>query len=469
MQNLFVKLKELGEGTRLDAEYYQPDYLRVDKLLRSLDYLPLAEATEYIKSFGAYALCNQVVLVDKGIPFLRCTDIRDGIVDFAQAYQIDEPTHKILSKSEVKPNMVLLTMSGTVGNSAFADPKWNYPINSNQDIAKIKTNDKIDARYLTVFFNSVYGKNQTARLPVGSVQQHIFIWQLKQLLIYLPTTNFQKTIADAYDKANALMTNSEQMYSRAEQLLLAEIGLTDWQTQHKLSFVKNYSDTQSAGRIDAEYFQPMYEDFEALLSRFPRKTLGSICNLINYGTVPTSPYTDAGTPYIKGLNLVGGLIQGELDHLINTDALPNKYYTQENDIIISQMGTAGKAGIVTKEQTKYLFASFTIRARLTDDKYIDPHVLTLYINVIARKWYFSRRIAQASVRQNTDLPTVRGLLVPQITSEIQNKIKSLLLESYDVKAKSKYLLEVAKLGVEMAIETSEKNAQAWLEAQLTSS
>lgn len=216
-------------------------------------------------------------------------------------------------------------------------------------------------------------------------------------------------------------------------------------------------------------FQPMYEDFEALLSRFPRKTLGSICNLINYGTVPTSPYTDAGTPYIKGLNLVGGLIQGELDHLINTDALPNKYYTQENDIIISQMGTAGKAGIVTKEQTKYLFASFTIRARLTDDKYIDPHVLTLYINVIARKWYFSRRIAQASVRQNTDLPTVRGLLVPQITSEIQNKIKSLLLESYDVKAKSKYLLEVAKLGVEMAIETSEKNAQAWLEAQLTSS
>ncbi len=35
-------------------------------------------------------------------------------------------------------------MSGTVGNSAIATEEIAYPINSNQDIAKIITNQKLN-------------------------------------------------------------------------------------------------------------------------------------------------------------------------------------------------------------------------------------------------------------------------------------------------------------------------------------
>jgi hypothetical protein len=146
--------------------------------------------------------------------------------------------------------------------------------------------------------------------------------------------------------------------------------------------------------------------------------------------------------------------------------LPKKFYTKENDIVISQMGTVGKAGIVTKSEEDYLFASFTIRIRLRDYDYIDPYVLTLYIDKIAREWYILRKIAQASVRQNTDLPTIKALRVPEINKAIQQQIRDAILTSQRSKTTSKQLLGIAKRGVELAIEKDEKQAQKWMNSEL---
>jgi type I restriction enzyme M protein len=41
-----------------------------------------------------------------------------------------------------------------------------------------------------------------------------------------------------------------------------------------------------------------------------------------------------------------------------------------------------------------------------------------------------------------------------------------LLESFDLKQKSKQLLEIAKIGVEKAIETDEATATDWINQQL---
>ncbi len=450
----------------MDAEYYKANFLEVEERLKNANSVFLDSVSKSIKSFGAYALCNQMVLVDKGIPFIRCKNIKEGFVDFSEVLFINKTTHRLLSKSAVVPNTVMLTMSGTVGNSAIADPEWLYPINSNQDIAKIEATEKINPYYLTVFLNTRYGKNQTKRLPIGSIQQHIFIWQLKRLLIFCPVQAFQKTIQRFYKEAIDLLKSSKNYYTQAQNILLSELGLLDWKPKKYKSYIKNFSDTQKSNRMDAEYFDPNYEDVENKLNKFEQKTLKELCSLLNYGTVPTSPYIKKGTPYIKGLNLIDGFIGGSLDCLENTESLPKKFYTKENDIIISQMGTVGKAGIVEKNEENYLFASFTIRARMRDYSFIDPCVLTLFINVVARPYYLLRRIAQASVRQNTDLPTVKELKVPKLDLQLQQKIGSNIIESKKTKKQSKSLLEIAKKGVEMAIEKNESEAENWINAEI---
>ena len=69
-----------------------------------------------------------------------------------------------------------------------------------------------------------------------------------------------QVIESIFKKANYLRLKSEQRYEKARTLLLSELCLTNWQPKHRLWFIKNYSDPQQAERIDAEYFQPKYED-----------------------------------------------------------------------------------------------------------------------------------------------------------------------------------------------------------------
>ena len=176
MQISIVKHNSIEKmSIRMDAEYYQPHYLKNDRMLTQKQWKHLGQLTMNIKSFGAYSLCNLIEYKDKGIPFLRCQDIKDGFVAFSNVFCIDQEANKLLWKSEIKPNMVLLTMSGTVGNATVAMDNWHYPINSNQDIAKILVNREIDPFYLAIFLNSHFGKTQTKRLPIGSIQQHIFL------------------------------------------------------------------------------------------------------------------------------------------------------------------------------------------------------------------------------------------------------------------------------------------------------
>ncbi len=61
-------------------------------------------------------------------------------------------------------------------------------------------------------------------------------------------------------KAINFYKQSQSLYSQAENLLLEELGLKDFKPQYKKTYTAKLSDTFSAHRIDAEYFQPAYEE-----------------------------------------------------------------------------------------------------------------------------------------------------------------------------------------------------------------
>jgi hypothetical protein len=58
------------------------------------------------------------------------------------------------------------------------------------------------------------------------------------------------------------------------------------------------------------------------------------------------------------------------------------------------------------------------------------------------------------------------ILLPKIDKEIQKDIKAKIAESYKLKYQSKQLLEIAKQGVEKAIEENEESATVWINQEL---
>ena len=94
------------------------------------------------------------------------------------------------------------------------------------------------------------------------------------------------------------------IYEEAQTLLLSELGLTDWQPKHQLTFVENYSDTEQAERIDADYFQPKYEEIVHVIKSHSDgwDTLG---NLVHLKDENFRPADKTEYKYIELANIAG--------------------------------------------------------------------------------------------------------------------------------------------------------------------
>ncbi len=119
----------------------------------------------------------------------------------------------------------------------------------------------ITPEYLTAFLNTKYGVLDVKRRTRISINQsNVNPEELKRVEIPLLCHELQTKITLSFDKAFHLIQASEAKYHQAQTLLLSELGLADWQPKPRLTFVKNYSNAQRTERIDAEYFQPKYEE-----------------------------------------------------------------------------------------------------------------------------------------------------------------------------------------------------------------
>src|SRR4030042_4468157 len=110
-----IQKSHLERGHRLDAEYYQPEYLEVAERVNSLPHETLEGISESIVSFGAYALTNFIEWQEDGIPFIVAANIKEGFISYEGARYISDKTDEILKKSRIQEEQVLLSKSGFVG------------------------------------------------------------------------------------------------------------------------------------------------------------------------------------------------------------------------------------------------------------------------------------------------------------------------------------------------------------------
>ena len=464
MQFSIVQLSEKEPiSLRLDAEYYHPVFLKTEKKLKRGEWDYLENLTESIKSFGAYSLCNQVEYKETGIPFLRCKDIKNGLVDFSDVLYIDSDANKLLWKSEITPETVLFTMSGTVGNSAIATEKIKYPINSNQDIAKIRTNKKLNPYYFAIFLQSIQGNQQISRLPIGSVQQHIFLWQLEKLIVPLFADKFQSSIEDLFKLALSFQKKSGVVYNEAQAILLSELGLTNWQPKHQPTFIKNYFDTQKADRIDAEYYQPKYEEIEKSIKDYSNG-YSFIKDEFTHNTSTFKAIEEKQYSYVEigSVNVSNGeIIPNEV---LGAELPANaKRVLKKGDVIISKVRTY-RGAITIVEETDYIGSgAFTV---LKENGQINTGTLLAFLH--------SKPLLAWSLKPNTGTSypvivddDILNLPIPLLSKSIQTQIQQKVIESFNLRKQSKHLLESAKRTVEIAIEEDEKTAIDWLKNQVS--
>lgn len=491
------EVKKDNESFRIDSEYFKKEYLENEKRIKS---------TQIIKNFINTKIKNiKSLKLNKSFNYLQISDIdlNNGIeysITEIDCKDIPDRATYVLQKNDicvstVRPNRNAVALiknpKRLVGTSGFA-------------VLRLTSRD-ILPEVLYIFVKTDYFITKMMRANTASLYPAVLDSDIHKCKIPIFPMPFQLEIEKLVKDSHKALESSKALYKEAEALLYEALGLDsknplqsilNTRCESSLCYCEGVCSTTEeskspeskilesthqdildispqydkaipnytiatlkesflkTGRLDAEYYQEKYYIMEEKLKKNGFVILDEICSLINYGSVPTSPYTDngEGIPYIKGLNLKNLQVdENKLDRITNTQDLDSKFFTKENDIIISQMGTVGDVGVVSKDQENYVFASFTIRIRLKDTQKFNPYFVAIYIQHIAKEWYLFRNIAQASVRQNTDLPTIKNLYVPIIDSTTQAQIATYIQKSFELRAEAKKLLESAKAEVESAL------------------
>jgi len=153
----------------------------------------------------------------------------------------------------------------------------------------------VTPEYLTAFLNTKYGMIDIKRRARHSVNQsNVNLEEAKRIEIPLLCNQLQGKITLSFDKAFDLLQASESAFHQAQILLLAELGISDSQPEQQLTFVKNFSETQAAERIDADYFQPKYDEVVNIIKNYQ----SGWDTLANQGHVKDANFNpDAETEY----------------------------------------------------------------------------------------------------------------------------------------------------------------------------
>ncbi len=266
------------------------------------------------------------------------------------------------------------------------------------------------------------------------------------------------------------LDSSQEFYQQAEDLLLSELGLQDWQPTEETVAVKSFAESFLAcDRFDAEYYQPKFDQLIARLEEKVELTaLGDLLTLNQRGKQPI--YIEDENEYELGLPVVNSrhVREGEVILTDNRYAyLPEidvPLTIQTDDVLINGtgVGTIGRCSPYLYEQEALPDNHVTIlRTDLLDSVY-----LSIYLNSIIGKLFVEKHFKGSSGQIELYPNEIAQFQIWNAPESIQQKIRSKVEASHQKREQSKQLLEIAKTGVERAIETDEATATVWINEQL---
>ncbi|MDQ3129385.1 MAG: restriction endonuclease subunit S [Acidobacteriota bacterium] len=322
----------------------------------------------------------------------------------------------------------------------------------------ILRDSKINEFYLLAYLNSNFGRKLLLRKTRGAVQAGLNLDDLKTLTIPCLSDDIQFEVEKLVKNANYQLDLSQSSYKDAENLLLDELGLLNWQPTEQNTSVVSFADSFfTTGRLDAEYYQPKYEEIESKIKSY-KNGFGVLGKLTQY--VYTGEYADEYLPkskdlkfYIRSTNIKNGLVEEDENYYVESYKFTK--FAKKGDIITARVGTIGIFGGINEEIEGSVYSDNVLCFRLPES--FNYLAYTVYFNSRAN-WELVDRLARGSVQQRLNQETLKDLVVPILTSTIQENIVSLINKSQFAKSESKRLLNLAKKAVEAAIEQDEETA-----------
>lgn len=374
---------------------------------------------------------------------------------------ISELDHRRLSNSALKVNDLILSKVGnSIGYFARVDEVVNEcNISENNIGIKLHTMPDIRKHYILTYLNTYYANRLVLRRRSGNAQPKLNVGDLTYIPIPLFSTDLESKISELIIQAKDAINQSKSIYTVSEDVLLNELQLLNWQIPSKTCSVKRLSESFiKSTRLDAEYYQPKYDELFDKLKTFETKLLSEIVDIKKSIEPGSDAYQTSGIPFIRVADLSKfGLTT--TDTYLSRDEYDGVIRPKKDTILLSKDGSVGIAYKI-EEDTDVITSGAILHLIIKDDS-VKPDYLTLVLNSIVVKMQ-AERDAGGSVIQHWKPSEIENVVIPILSDDIQKQITENIRESFALRARSQQLLELAKTAVEIAIEQGEDKAMELL-------
>ncbi|MBI2610080.1 restriction endonuclease subunit S [Candidatus Giovannonibacteria bacterium] len=449
-----IQKSQLEGAHRLDAEYYQREYF-ID--FTKGNWVPIGEVLELCQ----YGLSQAMNDEKKGYPIFKMDNIDYGFL-FNDDIRFADIPKSIFNQFAIKKDDVFFNR---VNSEEFVGRTGIYKLDSLKSVfasylirLRVKSGGEILADYLNIFLNSSYGLRQIRKYTRRAVNQaNVNAEELKLMRISVLPITTQEKIRDLSNWSWHEFEKSKFIYSQAETLLLEELGLKDFENEEKLWSVVNFSEIKSANRMDAEYFQPKYEQMlNQIRKKSDVKKLSEIASVKRGSLINPRFYDDEnGTPYIRGGDFSSGRLERSKLVYIKNFQPKNETRIKTGDIIFASIGSVGTLTNISDEFNDAFISNNTAMFSIKDRNFLISEYLTLVLQSIVGKLQFEKEMSQTAQPKISDTQ-VKSFYIPILPKPVQQKIADLVRQSHEARKKAKELLVEAKHKVEELIEKGNK-------------
>ena len=454
-----ISYEKIKENFRFDAEYYKPLFVEVEETLNKIETTQLENLLIDIKTSAFYGSISFYYRKDKGIPFVRVSDIEEPFLNTNSIFYLPQTiVEREKGLSTVTNEYLLVSKGGTTGNLCFI-PKEIKLAAISRDVIGIKVKDSmINKLFLLVFLTTKYGKAQLLRGISRQTLPHLTLDVIKKLSVPLIDKNLQNHIERLVEQAYEKKKLAEQKYQQAEKLLYKLLGITKEdlaKLEEEKGYERNFKNVADAFRFDAEYYHPKYLGVIELLEKIPFeiKPLKNVVEILDKKIDPANEKNKTKrfryVPIAK-INESGEIFEWDEFYGWQAPSRARKLI-KENDIIIPSLaGTFDKIALVPRELDGQLTTTGCFVVKVKEDY---PEFLFLLL----RTPLFKRQLEQqttGAIMSAVPKSVFGDLSILKIPKKEQKEIARLVREYFELRKEAKELIRQAIMEVEEEIENA---------------
>ena len=363
-------LKE-NASFRVDSDFFKKQYLHEYHQIKKFKNVILGDIAFITDGQHGYHEVDET----SNISHITAKNTKNWFTDKIGADGLAQWVDDKNKRSSLKENDVLLANRGTVGCCSLVKSDI-LPANIDQDIARIALshNSPILAEYLLTYLNSKIGYDWVIRNSSGMVQQGLPLNKVSIIPVPVFNKEFQINIKKLIDLSWETRQSAKEIYQQAEDLLLSELGLKDWQPTEETVAVKTFAESfLSSDRLDAEYYQPKQQKVMAIM----RQSGLCIGDVVSLAKRKFQPEKQGTFNYIEIGNLSReGFANSEV---VAMEEAPSRaqWFVKTNDVITSTVRPIRRlSALIESEQNNYICSSGFAVLKPTK---IEPEVLLVYL------------------------------------------------------------------------------------------